>query len=296
MKRILQSWLELPANVDGGTNIPVVEGSHDMTMKDTKPQVVDFNHGATKLGNRNFPPPKGKPNGQSTTVFLIGPARLYPRKATMVVLRLLTNITWALQPNLITEIPALSGPCQTIDGINQGGAVGYYLLGNWKALAMNEQEVKVLTRKYDASYKSLTNVWEDYLAMKLSSIEGQFKFNSFKLCRHKKGAHHLELYVCPFSTMDSCEELIPKYLGVARLLLITQPCRQGALKMNGLLQFLTTTGGGPNLLWVWWLRFGLCGHIGIYFIYFLKLNSGWAMAHLVLRKTWNCSYFTVQLI
>lgn len=63
---------------------------------------------------------------------------------------------------------------------------------------MDEQEVEVLARKYAASYKSLTNVWEDYPAMKLSSIE----------------THNIKLYVHHFFIMDSCEELIIKYLGV----------------------------------------------------------------------------------
>lgn len=54
----------------------------------------------------------------------------YLGKATVVALGHLTNIAGAHQPKSMTEIPALSGPCQTIDGINQGGVIGHYLLGN----------------------------------------------------------------------------------------------------------------------------------------------------------------------
>ncbi|KAG7974689.1 hypothetical protein I3843_06G060500 [Carya illinoinensis] len=38
-----------------------------------------------------------------------------------------------------------------------------------------QQKVKVLAREYVVVYKSLTNIWEDYLAMKPFSVEGQFK-------------------------------------------------------------------------------------------------------------------------
>ncbi|KAG7944455.1 hypothetical protein I3843_15G103200 [Carya illinoinensis] len=53
------------------------------------------------------------------------------------------------------------------------------------------EQVYAIAREYAAIYKSLTNVWEDYLAMKHSSMKGQFKFEAI-LHVSKREATNLE--------------------------------------------------------------------------------------------------------
>ncbi|CBI25731.3 unnamed protein product, partial [Vitis vinifera] len=87
----------------------------------------------------------------------------------------------------------------------EGKVEEWSLVNKQKPIWMRKPE-EITKEEYAAFYKSLTNDWEEHLAVKHFSVEGQLE----------KKPNNIKLYVRRVFIMDNCEELIPEYLGFVK--------------------------------------------------------------------------------
>ncbi|KAH1119020.1 hypothetical protein GYH30_047704 [Glycine max] len=91
----------------------------------------------------------------------------------------------------------------------EGKLEDWSLVNKQKAIWMRKPK-EIMKKEYVAFYNSLTNDWEEHLAVK------HFSRAHFDLFDSRKKPNNINLYVRHVFIMDNCEELMPQYLSFVK--------------------------------------------------------------------------------